>query len=148
MSIEVCHGHATAIVKTKDQKSSECLVGEHRVRLHPDLERHVGEGDEIVVAGELNDGLLQAVALRNVTRHRSSQADGSNYTLLFGAGIFLWILGFVLSMQYLGIADTTLASLNAFISICGLMLSVWAAMRVLRIRRAGLRASYGNTSRP
>lgn len=147
MSMELRRGTATGIVKTDQRGAVECHLGESKIALHPDLERSVKEGDDILVAGDLRDDVLNALALKNMTHNRSVQIDGSNYTLLIGFGLFFWILGFVLSIQTLGIGDTTLATLNACMSLAGFTLGLWAFMRVLRIRRAGLRVTYGAEKR-
>jgi hypothetical protein len=143
MSMEIRRGAATAIVKGDKQNSVECRIGASKVMLHGDLERIIKEGDDILVAGELREDVLHALAVKNMTQDRTLQIDGSNYTLVIGVGLFFWILGFVLGMQYLGAGNTTLATLNGCISLAGFVLGIWAFMQVLRIRRAGLRITYG-----
>lgn len=143
MSMETRRGAAAAIVKSEKQSRVECRLGESKVVLHGDLERIVKEGDDILVAGDLRDDVLHALAVKNMTQNRTLQIDGSNYTLMMGAGLFFWLLGFVLGMQYLGGGDTMRATLNGGISLAGFVLGIWAVMQVLRIRRAGLRVGFG-----
>lgn len=147
MGMEIRRGTAADIVKTDNQSSIACRIGESNVMLHGDLERIVKEGDDILVAGVLRDDVLRALAVKNMTQNRTLQIDGSNYTLVMGAGLFIWILGLVLSLQALGIGDTTLSILNACMSVAGFALGIWAVMQVLRIRRAGLRITYGEENR-
>lgn len=147
MGMEIRRGTAANIVKNDNQNSVACRLGESNVMLHSDLERIVKEGDDILVAGDLRDDVLHALAVKNMTQDRTLQIDGSNYTLVMGAGLFFWILGLVLSLQALGVGDTTLSILNACMSLAGFILGIWAFMRVLSIRRAGLRITYGEEKR-
>lgn len=147
MGMEIRRGIATDIVKTDNQNSVACRIGESNVIIHGDLERIIKEGDDILVAGDLRDDVLRALAVKNMTQNRTLQIDGSNYTLVMGAGLFFWILGLVLSLQALGVGDTTLSILNACMSLAGFMLGIWAFMRVLSIKRAGLRITYGEEKR-
>lgn len=147
MGMEIRRGTAVDIGKPDKQGSVACRIGESNVMFHEDLERIVKEGDDILVAGVLRDDVLYGLAAKNMTQDRTRQIDGSNYTLVMGAGLFFWILGLVLSLQALVIGDTTLTILNACMSVAGFVLGIWALMQVLRIRRAGLRIAYGDENR-
>lgn len=139
MVMEIRCGKATEIVKAEKGNAVKCRLGESQALLHPDLQRILQEGDEIIIAGDLRDDVLHALALKNVTQNRSAKVDGSNYTLLIGAGLFCWLLGFVFYIQTMNAGDPTVTALNLALSVGGFVTGLWAIMQVLRIRRAGLR---------
>ncbi len=143
MVMETRRGIATGIVKTDKGSAVECRLGEGKALLHPDLQRIVKEGDDILVAGDLRDDVLHALALKNMTQNKNAQIDGSNYTLLIGMGLFFWLLGFVFYVQTLAAGSSTIITLNLSLSLAGFFVGFWAVLQVLRIRRARLRVTYG-----
>ena len=136
--METHRGIATEVVKADKGDSVKCRIGENYALLHSDLQRAVKEGDEIIIAGNLREGTVYALALKNITHNKSVRIDGSNYTLLIGAGLFCWLLGFVFYMQTMTSGDTTIISLNLLLSAGGFIAGTWAVTQVLRIRRAAI----------
>ncbi len=138
MVMETHRGIATEIVKADRGNTVKCRLGENHALIHSDLQRVVKEGDEIIVAGDLREGTVYALALKNVTHNKSVRIDGSNYTLLIGAGLFCWLLGFVFYIQTMTSGNTTIISLNLLLSAGGFIVGIWAITQVLRIRRAAI----------
>ena len=61
-----------------------CRVGNTKVRVHPDLASVLGDGDEVYLAGKLSKGVLTALAVNNLSRHKRAGLDATNNMLLIG----------------------------------------------------------------
>lgn len=143
MSMEIRRGTAENVVNTGKRGTLEFNIGDGKIVLHPDLTRGFNEGDEVIVAGYPYEGGLRAMALRNLTQDRTRQIDSSNYILVLGVAFFFFMLGFVQALQATIAGETSMANLNTVMSVAGLLVTLWVIVRVWRIRRAGLRITYG-----
>lgn len=61
-----------------------CRVGNTEVRVHSDLASMLSDGDEVYLAGKLRKGVLTALAVNNLSRHKSGGLDATNNMLLIG----------------------------------------------------------------
>ncbi len=143
MSIETRRGIATGIIETGKRGVVECQIGETKITLHPDLVHRLKEGDDILVAGDLSEDGLHALALKNITQNKTVKIDGSNQVFIIGIGLFFWTLGFIFAMQILPSGNTTLVIINSGMSVAGCIVCIMAISRLLRIKRAERRTIYG-----
>ncbi len=144
MGLEVCRGKVSSLAKPEQDSRTECKIGESRVQLHPDLERHIAEGDEVIVAGNPGDTGIAAMAVHNVSQKKVSYVDASNYVLGIGFGGFIALCGFVLGGQYWMGGNMTLTYANALMSVTGLVVMSWAIARVLMIKKAAKKVHFAH----
>ncbi len=136
MAMEIWRGKAADVSKPEAGGPMVCNVGKCKVNVHEDVERAVTEGEEIVVAGPIDENGLQALAVHNLDTKTVRHVDGSNYVLGIGLGGFLGFLGFILSFQFKVDGNMTMSSVNLLMGLAGWGLVAWALSRVLRIKRA------------
>ncbi len=142
MAMELERGVVSDLTEAGDKGPASCRVGGKPVVLHRDLLSNVAEGEEIAVAGPRDDEALVALAVNNITHHRGTQVDGSNYILAMGLAGFVWILFFVLAMQHMVAGDTAIGSSYGALSLAGLVGVIVTLQKVIAIRRAAAQVRY------
>ncbi len=142
MGMDVCRGTVSNLGKSEESGKTQCKVGESLVLLHRDLERNIAEGDEVIVAGEIAEGAIQALALHNISKDKISDVDASNHVLGIGFAGFLSLCGFVLAYQYWRAGDMTLSYANVFMCVSGFVVMIWAIMKAAKLRQAAKKVYF------
>lgn len=99
MEMQVAHGNVDRISAPDQKGGIDCLVGDVRVRFSRDLSEYVRAGDKVVVAGNMNDKVLQAFAMKNVALNKKSEYDLTKDILILGVAAFVVIYSGVMAMQ-------------------------------------------------
>lgn len=110
----------------------ECQLAQGKVKLRSDLTSNVGRGDKVLVAGNIADGVLHAMAVHNLTRNRLTQIDPSNHVLLAGLWGFIGMMCAAFGWPMLGHLNALSVALNvlAIVGIVGVIRSVLHIIRV------------------
>lgn len=137
MHIEMKRGTVSGLQPVADQRGAvEGVLGDGRLRLHRDLADKVAAGDEVIVAGRLQDDVLLADAVKNLTQHNAAQLDSSNHIIALGIALFL---GFLCGVQsyHLFIQDRTISgTAMALASVGGFVGILLVGQRLVEISKA------------
>lgn len=144
MGLDICRGMVSGLEKPEEasKERASCKVGEQAVQLHPDLDRHINDGDEVIVAGSTDENGVFAMAMNNITQKKVTYVDASNFVLGIGFGGFIGFLCFVLSARYYMAGDGMMSSLNGLLCILGFVVMAWAISRVALVRVASRKVAY------
>ncbi|MDH5300378.1 MAG: hypothetical protein OEW58_03345 [Gammaproteobacteria bacterium] len=141
MGIIVQRGQISAISAPDKDGSISCRLGEQAVKVHRDLADKVANGDDVMVAGEMKDQTLHAMALNNFSQGMSEQIDCTNNILLMGIGNILFVFLGIIGLQ--GISGSNIIdSVELVIAVAGLVLAVIAYRRMVRIIRSNNIVKY------
>jgi hypothetical protein len=100
MEMAIWRGHIENLTGPDPRGAAECRVGKATVRLPSDLVANVAEGDRVLVAGSSADGVLNAMAVHNLTRDRLTQIDPSNQVLLSCLWGFVGLMSLAIGWMY------------------------------------------------
>ena len=112
-----------------------CRVGEMAVRLHRDLSTAARAGDEVLVGGELHNGVVHAVALKNFTRRKLSSVDFTFHILGAGLGGVLFSYGLIFYTQSTAANFSGVQAFNLLMLVAGTAILLFAAQQVPRISK-------------
>ncbi|MCC6209156.1 MAG: hypothetical protein IT488_13545 [Gammaproteobacteria bacterium] len=133
MQMAIWRGQIENLTATDQQGESECQVGSTKVRLHPDLVSSVSEGDKVLVSGSSADGVLQAMAVHNLTKDKLTQIDPTNQILITGLFGFIGMLSLAVGWQ--NTMNVLFLILNT-VAIIGAAGAVRSISRIVRVARA------------
>ncbi|ALP51941.1 hypothetical protein Tel_01640 [Candidatus Tenderia electrophaga] len=137
MHIEIKRGQVSGLQPVDDQRGAvECLLGDGKLRLHRDLADKVAHGDEVIVAGRLQNDILLADAVKNLTQHKAAQLDSSNHILALGIALFIGFLCGVQSYHLFTQGSTTVGTAMALASVGGFVGIVLLGQRLVEISKA------------
>ena len=97
MKFKVLKGQIEQLQPADKSGAKACRIGDSNVRMHHHLVDSIGASDLVVVAGDINNGVLQAMALKNISKQKSTQVDniGPLLIALCCAAVGLFSLGLV-----------------------------------------------------
>ena len=140
MKLEIEHGSVQDIAPVEKNGTSSCRINNRDIKLHRDLVDNVKSGEDIMVAGIFQKNVFRALALKDIARDKVSSIDCTNYVLLMGLGIMLFIMFGIFGMQETS-EHNYIKGLEEGISFAGLALSAFLIRHILRINRAVSRVS-------
>ncbi|MBK8162985.1 MAG: hypothetical protein IPK65_07535 [Gammaproteobacteria bacterium] len=113
----------------------ECRLAQGKIKLHSDLTSNVGRGDKVLVAGNIADGVLHAMAVHNLTRNRLTHIDPSNQVLLAGLWGFIGMMSAAFGWPMLGHLSALSVVLNV-LAIVGIVGVIRSALHIIRVTLA------------
>lgn len=99
MEMHVAHGNVEHLSAPDQKGGIDCQVGDIKVRFNRDLSEYVRAGDKVVVAGDINDKVLQAFAMKNFALGKKREYDLTKDILLLGVSAIVVIYSGVMAMQ-------------------------------------------------
>jgi hypothetical protein len=133
MEMAIWRGHIENLSVPDPHGAAECRVGKATVRLPSDLTSSVVEGDKVLVAGSSADGVLDALAVHNLTRDKLTQIDPSNQVLLSCLWGFVFLMSLAIAWMFPMGAPFVIFNALSILGIAGAIRSI---NRILRVARA------------
>ncbi len=135
MAIQLLRGHVKDVGSPDNHGAADCHIGKYSVKVSGDLVSSVGQGDDILLAGELRKDVFHALAVKNLDKNKAAQIDGTNNILIMGASAFICMLGFVLALKAInsGGAVQSADMVMAFVGMVGMGITL---RRLFLINRA------------
>ena len=134
MAIKLQRGHIEDMSPADKDGYVEFRIGEIRVKAHPNVAKTLNMGDEVMVAGEMKNDVLEAFASKNYTNEKDSQIECTPYMIIFAIGGYVGILCGVFGLE--AVSGDWIGWLQDTASIIGLIVAVFAIQRVRRVIRA------------
>lgn len=141
MGIKIQSGHVTSVGSPHKDGSVDCSLGNYQIKVHRDLADSLSEGDDVAVAGEVKNSVLQALAINNFKKDKLAQIDCTNYILFMVLGCFVFILFAILSLLETD-GNVIVTSAEDVASLGGLVLAILALRRTIHVVRAGSWVKY------
>ncbi|MBI3775542.1 MAG: hypothetical protein HY273_08310 [Gammaproteobacteria bacterium] len=93
VELKLVRGIVSDLAVVEKSAQVTCRVGEMPVRLHRDLSTAAKAGDEVLIGGELQHGVVLAFAMKNFTRKKLSTVDFTFHILGAGLGGIFTMFG-------------------------------------------------------
>jgi hypothetical protein len=133
MGIKLQRGHVENITPSGKNGAVDCQIRDHKIKVHPYLADKFGAGDDVLVAGELKNNVLHAMAVNNFKQDKIAHIDCTNYILILGVSGYVGIMAGVFGLEGSGGWVTSLQDVT---SIIGLAIAALAIRRVVVVNRA------------
>ena len=135
MAIKLQRGHVEGLTAPGKDGSVECRIRDQKVLVHPNLADKIHNGDDVLVAGELRNDVLQATAVNNFRQNKISHIDCTNYILILGVSGYIGIICGVFGLEAIDSTDW-LTLLQYAASIIGLAVAAMSIRRIVMVNRA------------
>ncbi len=132
MEMAIWRGHIENLTAPDPRGTSECRVGTATVHLPSDLTGSVSEGDKVLVAGNSENDVLQAMAIHNLSRKKLTQIDPTNQVLLTGLFGFISLMSLAVGWQYPMGAPFVILNALSILAAAGVLRSINRLFRVSR----------------
>jgi hypothetical protein len=143
MQIEILQGHITNILPLeKPQGAVDCQLGDNKLRLNRDLSDKVVDGDNVVVAGYLQDENMTVLALNNKSNDKMFQIDGSNPIFAMGVSGFIGFYCCIQAINMYVAGEVAFAYSVGFIGLVGFWGVFIGLIRLIDISRASRRVKF------
>lgn len=130
MEFRMLRGQVEQMSAPEKNGSVNCRINGSRVNLHRHLVENVGEGENVMIAGEYKSDTLFALAVKNLAREKTTQVEVVMLILLAMVSGFIGLLfaGFIID-SYNEI--TALMATFAALSVLGLSVGALFIRRFL-----------------
>ena len=135
MKFEIERGDVQDVATVNKNGSGSCQINDRQIMLHRDLADSVKQGDHVLVAGTFRKKVFHALALKDLTRDKVSGIDCSNYVLLMGLGIMVFIMFGIFGMRE-NDANYIIKGLQQGVSYAGLAMTIYYIRYILRVNSA------------
>ena len=134
MALQLLRGHVKDVLSPDTRGAGGCHIGKYNVKVYSDLVSSIGNGDDILLAGELKDDIFHAMAVKNIDKGKTAQIDCTNNILLMGASTFVCLLGFVLALRAInsGGVVQSVDMVMAFVGLIGMVITLRRLFLIIR----------------
>ena len=132
MAIKLQRGHVEGLTAPEKDGSVECRISNQKILVHPYLADNIRS---VLVAGELKNDTLQAMAVNNFRQEKISHIDCTNYILILGVSGYIAIICGVFGLEATDSGDW-LTILQYVASILGFAVAAISIRRVVMVNRA------------
>ncbi len=143
MSIEHVSGRVHELSEPDSEGGVMCRVGDHAVYLPEDIRKVVEAGDEVGVAGDLEDGVLRVLAVSPERNDTCQTIDTSNSAIVLCFAVFIGVMSGLLGLQQIGTGRNILMFVLDAASLLALLFAVSLLIRIYRVIRASRRVRFG-----
>ncbi|MBI5449954.1 MAG: hypothetical protein HY940_01205 [Gammaproteobacteria bacterium] len=97
MTLQLLRGQVNQLTPAASNGEMDCILGKYKVKIHGDLARYVGIGDEILVACHQKNDTYHTLAARNIDTSKTMTIDLTNNILLMLGSGFISMMGFAVA---------------------------------------------------
>ena len=142
MAIEKLRGTVNHLTTLDKHGAAKCRLDSYTIMIPAALVRRFREGDDVEVAGNMKNGALHAMAVKNIKQDKISRVDVTGYVMMIAVAGFLWVLCGVLGLRELGTGEILAESFDDIISFGGFIVVLLAIRHVHLINRASDQLTY------
>lgn len=135
MKFEIERGDVQNVAPANEKGAGSCQINDRQIMLHRDLTDIVEPGNHVMVAGTFRKKVFHALALKDLTQDKVRGIDCSNYVLLMGLGIMIFVMFGVMGMRELD-ANYLVKGFHQTVSFAGLAMTLFFIRYILRVNGA------------
>ncbi len=143
MSITYISGPVSSLSETDAKGMLSCKIDGQAAILADELAKDIKDGDRILVAGEMHDAALSAMALRHGEHGPCRTLDASNIAIILSFSLFIGVITGIMALQEVGSGDTAAQLFLGTISLVSFGYTSSLLLRVFKISRASRCVQFG-----